>query len=208
MNRSEEVLRGAVEGACRGEKPAWDRFVASALPPIRSAVLGAFTRRGRGSDHEEVLDAIQEVFVRLIRDDHRLLREYDPERSTLSTYLAVVARSTAHNLLRRRVTRPGLTAEEADAAAPLAPPDPELPTLPLELLSTRQRLVLRLAFDGELEVPEIARVLGVTAQTVRSTRHKAILRLRRYFGGEEGAEKPPNDGDARSASRVHETEES
>jgi len=41
--------------------------------------------------------------------------------------------------------------------------------------------VLRLLFDEEMSVSEAAAVLGVDAQTVRSTKHKAIRKLRDFF---------------------------
>ena len=39
-------------------------------------------------------------------------------------------------------------------------------------------------YDREMEVAEIARVLGIDAQTVRSTHHKAMLKLRAYFNAD------------------------
>jgi DNA-directed RNA polymerase specialized sigma24 family protein len=36
-------------------------------------------------------------------------------------------------------------------------------------------------FDREMSVEEVAVVLGVNAQTVRSTKHKALSRLREHL---------------------------
>ena len=36
-------------------------------------------------------------------------------------------------------------------------------------------------YDREMDVAEIARALGIDAQTVRSTHHKAMIKLRAYF---------------------------
>ena len=36
----------------------------------------------------------------------------------------------------------------------------------------------------ERDVAEVAQLLKIDAQTVRSTHHKALLRLREHFGGE------------------------
>jgi len=206
-DESEVALRGTLPGACRGERAAWEGFEASSRPSIEGAVHAVFTRHGRGSDRDGVLDVVQEVFVRLVRDDRRLLRRYDPARSTLSTYLAVIARSTANNALRARFPETGLTPEEAEAAAAPEPEGRGTPAIPLELLSTRQRLVMAMSFDEELEVPEIAAILEISEQTVRSTRHKALERLRAHFAAEAVSGKPAARGDVGAARRVPGVEE-
>jgi RNA polymerase sigma-70 factor (ECF subfamily) len=52
---------------------------------------------------------------------------------------------------------------------------------PQALLSPRQRQILAMLYDREMDVAEIARALGIDAQTVRSTHHKAMIKLRAYF---------------------------
>ena len=58
--------------------------------------------------------------------------------------------------------------------------------LPEALLSPRQREILAMLYDREMEVAEIARALGIDPQTVRSAHHKAMLKLRAHFRGNEG----------------------
>ncbi|MBL8674031.1 MAG: hypothetical protein JNL07_04020, partial [Rhodospirillales bacterium] len=48
-------------------------------------------------------------------------------------------------------------------------------------LTDRQALVLKLLYDRDMDVAEAAGFLKVDAQTVRSTHHKAMLRLREHF---------------------------
>ena len=36
-------------------------------------------------------------------------------------------------------------------------------------------------YDREMDVAEIARALGIDPQTVRSTHHKAMIKLRAHF---------------------------
>ena len=71
--------------------------------------------------------------------------------------------------------------------SPVAIP-PEGPAPPLDLLTARQRLVLHLLFDRDLGVPAAARLLGVDEQTVRSSKHKALSRLRAHFDRMDPAE--------------------
>lgn len=163
--------------ACvRGDKAAWDRFVERYAGVILSAV-----RRAIGSsDPARIEDPVQDVYVRLVRDDFRLLRTFDGTRASLSTWLTLIARSAAIDHLRkRRRTTEALPTEEL--AAPGTAETPDTPAIPLHLLSGRQRLVLRLLFDEERSVPEAAAFLGVDEQTIRSTKHKALTRLRTHF---------------------------
>src|SRR5262249_43813854 len=124
----------------------------------------------------------QEVFVRLCKDDFRLLRSYDPTRAGLSTWLTIVARSTARDALRRRRAEsvPIEAVPEAQLAGDPGEPVRQL-QLPEALLSPRQREILAMLYDREMEVAEIARTLGIDPQTVRSAHHKAMVKLRAHF---------------------------
>ena len=138
--------------------------------------------RGTAPTHGDIEDLTQEVFVRLCKDDFRLLRTYDSTRAALSTWLTIVARSTARDALRRR--RADSVPIEAVPEAQLAV-DPVEPVrklkLPEALLSPRQREILAMLYDREMDVAEIARALGIDPQTVRSAHHKAMIKLRAHF---------------------------
>ena len=58
--------------------------------------------------------------------------------------------------------------------------------LPDALLSPRQREILTMLYDHEMEVAEVALALGIDPQTVRSAHHKAMLKLRAHFKAEVG----------------------
>jgi RNA polymerase sigma-70 factor (ECF subfamily) len=144
--------------------------------------LVAAAVRAIAREPSEVEDLAQEVFLRLCKDDFRLLRSYDPRRAGLSTWITIVARSTARDALRRR--RPMAVPIEAVPEGRLAV-DPVEPMhrikLPEALLSPRQREILAMLYDRDMEVAEIAAALGIDRQTVRSTHHKAMLKLRAHF---------------------------
>jgi RNA polymerase sigma factor (sigma-70 family) len=170
---------GLVAALARGEKGAWQAFVR------RYAGLVAAAVRGVARDPGEVEDLAQEVFLRLCRNDFRLLRSYDPARAGLSTWITIVARSTARDALRRH--RPVAVSIEAVPEGLLAV-DPIEPVrklkLPEALLSPRQREILTMLYDRDMEVAEIAAALGIDPQTVRSTHHKAMIKLRAHFKAE------------------------
>ena len=95
-----ELSQIDLQSLATGNKRTWDAFVSAAAPLINAVV-----RRTLASyrlSEEDVMDAAQDVFVRLCANDFRLLKTYDPARAGLSTWLAVVARSAAVDFARRR----------------------------------------------------------------------------------------------------------
>lgn len=139
--------------------------------------------------HLEVEDAVQETFARLFANDARLLRTFDASRASMSTFLTLVARSVTLDLVRRRRHIMVTLDESGPAAAgaargedPIDAAERRAPIqVPASLLTGRQLLVLRLLFDEGRPVEQVAAMLDVDAQTVRSTKHKAIERLREFM---------------------------
>ncbi len=162
-----------------GDSAAWEGFVRRYGGLIVAAVRGLAPIPG------DIEDLTQEVFVRLCKDNFRLLRTYDPARAALSTWLTIVARSTARDALRRRRldSLPIEAVPEAQLAVDFVEPVRKL-KLPEALLSPRQREILAMLYDRDMEVAEIARALGIDPQTVRSAHHKAMVKLRAHFKAE------------------------
>ncbi len=177
------VEREDLASLIAGNKPAWDQFVVRYAGLITAAarrVVGPGSGLG-GGPGGEVEDIVQEVFLRLCKDQFRLLRQYDPARAGLTTWLTVVARSVAHDAIRRRRAPTQTLDDTPEAAFAVEPKFNEPIKLPPDLLSPRQQLVITMLYERDLDVSEIAATLGVDAQTVRSTHHKAMIKLRGYF---------------------------
>lgn len=170
---------GDLDALLRGERGAWKAFVRGYAGLVVAAV------RGVCREPAEIEDLTQEVFLRLCKDDFRLLRGYDPARAGLSTWITIVARSTARDAMRRHrpVSVPIETVPEGHLAVDPVEPVRKL-KLPEALLSPRQREILAMLYDREMEVAEIAVTLGIDPQTVRSAHHKAMVKLRAHFKAE------------------------
>ncbi|MBS0224650.1 MAG: sigma-70 family RNA polymerase sigma factor [Proteobacteria bacterium] len=176
MNELNQIdLRSLVAG----HKRAWDAFVQAASPLIHAVVRRSLGAYRLGDD--DVLDATQDVFVRLCANDFRLLKTYDPARAGLSTWLAVVARSAAIDFARRRRQPTAPIDDVPEAALAIEDRHVEKLKIPEGLLTERQTLILRCLYEEERDVAEVAQLLKVDAQTIRSTHHKALLRLREHF---------------------------
>ena len=182
-----------IEKLFGSNKGAWDRFVRDHIPLVFAAVRRKLVPAGKGHEAEDVA---QDVFLKLVRGDFKLLRGFDPERAKLSTWLTVIATTTAIDHLRRHA-RPtqdidalpeGLLSVEAKEYVWINIPD--------GLLSPRQALVLELLYKQEMEVQEAAAFLKVDPQTVRSTHHKALLKLRQYFATQAESSGAESHGNA------------
>jgi RNA polymerase sigma-70 factor (ECF subfamily) len=170
-----------LQALARGEKAAWNGFVRRYAGLILSAVR--VTAR-HGIDVEDI---VQEVFARLCKDDFRLLKTYDPARAGLSTWLTIVARSTGRDMQRRRQPLVTPIDQVPEMLLAVTAEPREKLRLPDGLLSPRQKLVLTLLYEREMEVAEIATSLAIDPQTVRSTHHKAMLKLREHFADSDTA---------------------
>ncbi len=162
-----------------GDKDSWERFVENSSPLIRSVVyktLSIYTT----AERQDIDDAVQSVYLKLLKENFRLLKSYDRQKASLSTWLGVISRSVAIDLLRKRKNHFRLDEERASAEIHADNRNFEI-DLPKGLLSGRQELILRLLFDKEMEPGDIADFLGVDVQTIRSTKHKAIEKLRKYY---------------------------
>lgn len=171
-----------LQALATGDKRTWDSFVSASAPLINSVV-----RRTLASyrlSEEDVMDAAQDVYVRLCASEFRLLKTYDPARASLSTWLAVVSRSAAvdHARRRRHATQP--LDDVPEALLGVEDRHVEKLKIPPGLLTERQTLILKCLYDEERDVAEVAQLLKIDAQTVRSTHHKALLRLRAHFDEE------------------------
>ncbi len=172
----------------RGDRAVWTAFVGRYAAVIHAAVLGVLRQAGR--DSSEAGDLAQDVFVRLCKDGFRLLGTYDSGRASLVTWLTVVGRSVALDHVRRRRIASVDLDSVPEAAVAVQPALPARIAIPPGLLSPRQALVLTLLYDRDLDPAEVAAMLGIDPQTVRSMHHKALVKLRQHFSDERGDGRP------------------
>jgi RNA polymerase sigma-70 factor (ECF subfamily) len=133
---------------------------------------------------EDAEDAVQEVFVALVRSRHRLSAIRD-----LEAYLFAALRRAAARCAARRARLPLIseTAVEETAAAssqhsescPREDLGRALRTLPVE-----QRDVIALKIDGDLTFAQIGQVMGTSGNTAASRYRYALEKLRELLNEE------------------------
>ena len=190
-----------LEALRQGEPRAWQTFCQDHAGLVLHVVRQTFGRYGLRGDPHDMEDVGQEVFIRLSKQDFALLKKFDPERAKLTTFLRVVASSTAIDWLRRR--RPqaediddhaGALADERATQAfdAVGQSETALQAVEEEVgnagLSDRQKVILKLMFDEDMDVEDIATKLGIAAQTVRSAKHKALTKLRDAYEAKKETE--------------------
>jgi len=160
---------------------------------------------------EEAEDLAQEVFLRV----YRARKKYRP-RSKFSTWLFTIANNLALNALRRRQRKPAVPLDARDSG-PLGPrpaeqlvkdkagspstrlQNAELVALirqALDGLNERQRMAVLLNKYEEMNYLEIAEVMGLSTQAVKSLLSRARTNLRQllepyiYMDGDPVPESP------------------
>lgn len=155
----------------------YDRFGGLLLAVARRIV-------GPAADSEEVL---QETFLQAWIQAER----YDPARSSVSTWLVLIARSRALDRLRARKTRQRTAEAAAAEASPETSGEAESNVLETERhrrvraalaeLPEEQRQVLELAFWEGLSQTEIATRTGAPLGTVKTRALLGMKKLRQQL---------------------------
>jgi RNA polymerase sigma-70 factor (ECF subfamily) len=167
--------------AGRGQE-AFERLV----PAYRRRVFGLAYSILR--DRAAAEDLAQEVFVKL----WQALPRYDG-RAQLSTWIYAITRNAAVSALRARRRSVSLSDAavmsevEALGAEPAAEPgDPELRRR-IESLPEKQRQAVTLYYLDERTVEEVAEMMGLPANTVKTHLHRARASLASALGVAAGA---------------------
>ena len=125
-------------------------------------------------------DLAQEVFVKL----WQALPRYDG-RAKLSTWVYAITRNAAVSALRSRrrslsMSDAGVLAQvEAIAAAPGAEPGDAGLRRQVEALPEKHRQAVTLYYLDERPVDEVAEMMGIPVNTVKTHLHRGLARLRR-----------------------------
>jgi RNA polymerase sigma-70 factor (ECF subfamily) len=129
---------------------------------------------------EDAEDAVQEVFMALVRSREKLGRVDD-----LVAYLfASLRRAAIRRAVRRETQRRLESAAPRDLVQPgseFDDPRREALTRALERLTVEERTVIALKIDGALTFAEIARVLDINPNTAASRYRYALARLRGWL---------------------------
>ncbi len=128
-------------------------------------------------------DLVQDTFVKVWRN----AQAYDPSRGSVDTWVLLIARSLAVDLIRRKVleTRILASQETPEVAAEPGPEDQaesrdlaDRARQAMHSLSPGQRAALELAYFGGKSSAEVAELEGIPVGTAKTRIRTALMKLR------------------------------
>ena len=172
MERPDPLLLGLSAGNERAFGVLYDRYAGR----LYGAALGMLGRR------EDAEDAVQEVFVAVVRSRRKLLDVRD-----LTAYLFTALRHAAARVAARRARQPvaieWTTAQVAADRPRSSIPHGEQLEQALQTLPPPQREVITLKIDGQLTFAQIGQVLEISPNTAASRYRYALEKLRLALKG-------------------------
>lgn len=201
MNRSTDSRRKNLVGGLTVSVPdAADRLAPNELAAEEAALVAQIAAGDHGAPIEQLYrrygrrlfrfgmqqlcneglaqELVQETFVRLWRGAGK----FDAGKSSVGTYVYVIARSVAADIRKRPSSRPMLPVEDVDL--PPIPDDVDqivnsmVVREALETLTPEQAEVIRLSHQDGLSQSQIAERVGIPLGTVKTRSHHGIRALR------------------------------
>lgn len=206
---SEAYQRGQdfIARCIAGDPSTRDEFVVEYSGLIRFAIAAVLRHRGVTLLREEIDDLTHNVIVSLFDRDCRKLKMYEGRnQASFATFVRVCATRLTLDDLRYRQRRPtfvvdpqgGPDARDLLAETPDPDPGPEERTAITEdvaqlrrlvtLLPAREQLLVRLHFVDGLEIPDVARVLGITENATHVLKSRVRAKLRGQMRAEGGSD--------------------
>jgi RNA polymerase sigma-70 factor (ECF subfamily) len=185
-----------VERLVRCDAAAWQAFIDTHGRLVRARVADVASSFGRSDDDSAIDDATAEVFAALLRNNAAALRAF-AGRSSLGTYVAVIATRSATRGFARRV--PVTSAiEPANVAQTACDPSIKDPACELieaeqkhrlhcllDRLPPKQRHVLSMFHLQEKSYAEISKDLDMPIGSIGPTLRRAEAKLRTWMEDEE-----------------------
>ena len=173
-----------LQDCLEGDQAAWRAFVTRLTPIVRFAVCSTLSRHN-GMMYVSTDDVVQEVYLRLMKQDCRLLRQFDPARATLPTWAALVARSvTLDHLRSRRRAGPFLgkpTPEVVEAAQTRDLEASDMLDYVKDRLSADEWDTLNLLMVEGLAPEAVGKRLGLSTKTVYNRKLRIFKKLRQLI---------------------------
>jgi RNA polymerase sigma-70 factor (ECF subfamily) len=168
----QELLRRCFER----DRKAWDVFVEIYMPEIYKSVCRTIRYYGSGEDPN---DMSHTAFLKLLDNDFKALKSFKFQ-SSLKTYVSVIAANETIRQLRKKTPKSldasGLLSElemrqEAERIEEVLPEA-------ISKLEPRDRLVIKSFYEKGMSYNQLAKLLGVSHNTVGSVLARARERLK------------------------------
>ena len=176
-----EFDRNLLQSCLAKEPRSWENFVDRFLGLVLHVVNHAASTRSLRLTDQDREDLVSEVFLAVVRDDFAVLRQFRG-RSSLATYLTVVARRVVVRQLMKRGTVATLTTD-VDVANPSAnfesriSAKEEVDRLLADLSQTEAAVIRMYHLEGK-SYGEISSVVGMPENSVGPMLSRARSKMR------------------------------
>ena len=195
MNAGEFSEKDLLRSCINGDKKAWDQFVEKYTDLVYHAIHKTVRRYCADFLYHDLEDIHNSIFLSLIEDDYRKLKQYQGLNGcTMASWLVVVVSNATVNFIKGDKTLnslddplgedktlkdvlPDLTPsvldriEKSEQAALLN----EL----LEGLNANDRLFLKYYYEEELPPDEIAGIMNLTVSAIYSKKNRILEKLKK-----------------------------
>jgi RNA polymerase sigma-70 factor (ECF subfamily) len=175
-----------IEAFARREPSAADELYRRFAPRVFGLGMVMLGNPGQAED------LVQDTFVKVWRKADT----YEASRGSLDTWVLLIARSLAIDLIRRRVLEARIMAAQEDPGEASDEPGPERMAETSDLterarqamrsLSAPQRAALELAYFGGKTSSEVAELEGIPVGTAKTRIRTALIRLREALEVDRG----------------------
>ncbi len=183
-----ELLDACIQGC----KESWDTFVGKYSSLIHHTINNVLNTHKAGSHYQDTHDIHNNLFLFLIEDDYKKLRQFEGRNGCkVSSWLIVVTRNFVLNFIKKQKPLiPGNTTDNVYEIEGLSSSQEQQPDAGLlerehdelfnELvdgLNVHEMLFLKLYYGEELPPENIAEILGITVNTVYSKKTRIREKL-------------------------------
>ena len=179
-----EVDRRILTRCLSGEAGAWEEFVDRFIGVFVHVIRHTAHSRSVDLSQDDVEDLCSEIYLTLLKNNFAVLRHYKG-RSSLATYLAVVARRIVVKAItrRRKSAAMGHIAAHHSAVQAGVESRPSLAEVEevrglISGLPESEAAVVRLFYLEGRSYQEISQTLGISENSVGPTLHRARERMR------------------------------
>lgn len=176
-----------------GEAASWELFVRRYSKLIWSCIHQVFRTSSFRYSVDDAEDAYSSIFLSLLQDDCRKLRQFQGRNSCkLSTWLSVVAvRATIDHLRRQNRHGHRMVSEDEPGFRSATDPRPDIQevllererrgelALALQALPEPDRQLLHLIQVNDLAPADAARTLGISIAAFYTRKHRLMERLKK-----------------------------
>ncbi len=158
-----------------GNEDEWESFFADFTPIIKASVYHYCF------DKSQIFDITQNVYLKLTKNEYKILKTYDAKKASLSTWISIIAKREAIDFLRNDKTHlhEEFNNNTLDFKNKSHITDANRIEIPLDILTSREKLILHLSYKKEFSQEQIAKILNIKVQSLRNSKHKALEKLRK-----------------------------